>query len=83
MHRLPDWETRLAAFLEPLRLRAFAWGKHDCCIFTAGAVEAMTGVDAMAEFRGRYSTQIGAKRARRSTRSSSRCSRASPSAAIS
>jgi hypothetical protein len=65
MHRLPDWEARLAAYLEPLRLRAFAWGAHDCCTFAAGAVLAMTGVDAMGEFRGRYSTAIGSARALR------------------
>ena len=65
MHRLPDWEARLAAYLEPLRLRAFAWGKHDCCTFSAGAVEAMTGVDPMPEFRGHYSTAIGSARALR------------------
>lgn len=63
--RLPDWEARLAAYLEPLRLRPFAWGAHDCCLFCAGAVEAMTGADPMPEFRGRYSTVIGAERALR------------------
>jgi hypothetical protein len=63
MYRKPDWEARLAAYLEPLRLRAFAWGQHDCCTFSAGAVEAMTGVDPMPEFRGRYSTAIGSARA--------------------
>ncbi len=65
MDRKPDWETRLAAYLEPLRLRAFAWGEHDCCTFAAGAVEAMTGVDPMPEFRGRYSTARGSVRALR------------------
>jgi hypothetical protein len=63
MNRLPDWEARLAAYLEPLRTRAFVWGEHDCCLFSAGAVEAMTGVDPMPEFRGRYSTPIGSARA--------------------
>jgi hypothetical protein len=63
MYRLPDWEVRLAAYLQPLRLRAFAWGSHDCCTFAAGAVEAMTGVDPMPEFRGHYSTAIGSARA--------------------
>ncbi len=65
MYRLPDWEVRLAAYLEPLRLRAFAWGSHDCCTFSAGAVEAMTLVDPMPEFRGHYSTAIGSARALR------------------
>lgn len=65
MHRYPDWEVRLAAYLEPLRTRPFAWGDHDCCTFAAGAVAAMTGVDPMPEFRGRYSTAIGSARALR------------------
>lgn len=65
MHRYPDWEARLAAYLEPLRVRPFEWGRHDCCTFAAGAVEAMTGVDPMPEFRGRYSTAIGSARALR------------------
>ena len=63
MHRHPDWDTRLAAYLESIRLRAFEWGGHDCCLFAAGAVLAMTGDDPMAEVRGRYSTAIGAARA--------------------
>lgn len=65
MYRKPDWEVRLAAYLEPLRARAFAWGEHDCCTFAAGAVNAMTGVDPMPEFRGRYSTARGSVRALR------------------
>lgn len=65
MHRYPDWEARLAAYLEPLRARPFGWGAHDCCTFTGGGVEAMTGEDPMPEFRGRYSTAIGSARALR------------------
>lgn len=63
MTRKPDWEARLAAYLEPLRTRVFAWGRHDCCTFAAGAVLAMTEADPMPEFRGRYSTAIGSARA--------------------
>lgn len=65
MYRKPDWETRLAAYLEPLRARPFAWGEHDCCTFSAGAVAAMTDVDPMPEFRGRYTTAIGSGQALR------------------
>lgn len=65
MERLPDWEARLAAYLAPLRAMPFAWGAHDCCTFTAGAVEAVTGVDPMPEFRGRYRTRLGSLRALR------------------
>lgn len=60
--RFPDWEARLAAYLEPLRLRPFAWGQHDCCTFSAGAVRAMTGIDPMPEFRGHYRTARGSMR---------------------
>jgi hypothetical protein len=63
IERYVDWEVRLMAYLEPLRLTPFAWGKHDCCTFAAGAVKAMTGEDPMPEFRGRYSTAIGSARA--------------------
>lgn len=65
MYRLPDWEARLAAYLEPLRTRPFAWGSNDCCTFAAGAAAAMTGVDPMPEFRGRYTTARGSVRALR------------------
>jgi hypothetical protein len=65
MYRKPNWEVALAAYLEPLRLVPFAWGTHDCCTFAGGAVLAMTGLDPMVEFRGRYSTELGAKRALR------------------
>lgn len=65
MNRKPDWEARLAAYLEPLRAREFTWGSHDCCTFTAGAVEAMTGTDPMPEFRGAYRSAASASRALR------------------
>ena len=63
MHRRVDWEVRLAAFFEQHRARVFAWGSWDCCHFAAGSVEAMTGVDPMPEFRGKYRTAAGAARA--------------------
>lgn len=63
MDRYVDWEARLSAYLDPLRLMPFEWGRHDCCTFAAGAVYAMTGFDHMAEFRGRYTTRIGSLRA--------------------
>jgi hypothetical protein len=65
MNRFPDWEARLRIYLESVRELAFEWSTHDCCTFSAGAVEAMTGVDAMAEFRGAYSDEEAAKRALR------------------
>lgn len=63
--RLPDWEGRLGAYLRACRDMPFAYGRHDCCLFAAGAVIAMTGVDLMGEFRGRYRTARGSIRALR------------------
>lgn len=63
MKRFPDWETRLCAYLAPLRDKPFEWGTHDCCTFAAGAVEAMTGEDTIPEFRGAYSDQASADEA--------------------
>lgn len=59
MHRLPDWEARLGDYLEQVRETPFRWGRHDCAMFSAGAVQAMTGVDPAPEMRGRYSTARG------------------------
>jgi hypothetical protein len=39
----------------------FEWGRHDCCIFAADAIEVMTGVD-MAECLRGYTTALGAAR---------------------
>ena len=57
--RLPDWRPRLVAYLEEVRARPFAYGSHDCALFVAGAVQAMTGFDAAAGFRDRYDSLKG------------------------
>ena len=54
LSRLPDWRPRLIAYLDEVRARPFAYGRHDCALFAAGAVEAMTGVDLAVDYRGRY-----------------------------
>lgn len=65
MQRRPDWEQRLAAFLEETKVRPFEWGRCDCALFAAGAVEAVTGEDHGAAFRGRYRSPQGSLRALR------------------
>lgn len=60
--RKKDWEGGLADYLAEHRHNPFAWGRHDCVLFAAGAVAAMTGVDPAAEARGRYATRIGSLR---------------------
>lgn len=65
MPRLSDWEARLGAYLEAVRERPHVYGEHDCALHGASVVEALTGVDHGAPFRGRYSTELGAARALR------------------
>lgn len=62
MMRHPDWPTRLAAHLASVKALPFAWVHNDCCTFAAGAVRAITGVDHMAPYRGKYFTRTGATR---------------------
>lgn len=49
-----NWPRHLTAALEAAMLRPFAWGRHDCCLFAADCVIAMTGDDPMKAFRGKY-----------------------------
>jgi hypothetical protein len=60
--RLEGWEGRLAAYLDACLHKPFAYGEHDCCLFAAGAVEAVTGEDPAAYVRGSYKTPAGAAR---------------------
>lgn len=62
MTRLPDWQTRLTDYLAGAARRPFEEGAHDCALFAADAVRAMTGRDLAAEWRGSYaSTRAGLK----------------------
>lgn len=60
--RLPDWKSRLIAYLAEAAHKPFQPGVHDCALFSAGAVLAMTGVDFAADWRGRYTTLNGGLR---------------------
>lgn len=60
--RLKDWPSRLQAVFSAARARPFAWGEHDCCLQAAAAVQACTGVDLAAPWRGTYSTAAEAAR---------------------
>ena len=48
------WEQNLSDYIESVRDVPFEYGKHDCCCFISGSIEAMTGIDPMSEFRGQY-----------------------------
>lgn len=58
--RLPGWAERLAQCVEVARTRRFRWGEHDCCLWTAAVVQALTGYDLGEPFRGTYGTSDGA-----------------------
>lgn len=63
MTRRSTWEADLSAYIASVRSRAFEYGQHDCGLFAAGAVLAMTGDDPGAPFRGQYSTELGCAKA--------------------
>ncbi len=60
--RLAGWEAALAAAVEDARARPFEWGVHDCATWAFDVRRALTGQDAAAAWRGRYSTAKGALR---------------------
>lgn len=62
LQRLPGWPERLHAFLADALACPFAWAEHDCCHFAAQDVQALTGQDLLAPWRGRYRTRAGALR---------------------
>lgn len=62
MARKAGWESILAETIEAARHTPFAWGTHDCALWAADCVYAMTGVDYAAPFRGQYQTEAEAKR---------------------
>lgn len=57
--RVAIWEEALSDYISNKRDEPFQYGVNDCCMFAAGAVEAMTGVDPMEEFKGTYSDLRG------------------------
>lgn len=59
--RVRDWQARFASFIAARRGMPFAWGANDCCLFAAGAVDALTGEDPARELRG-YTTALEAAR---------------------
>ncbi|MFA5582239.1 MAG: hypothetical protein WDA25_09855 [Paracoccaceae bacterium] len=63
--RRPDWEKHLCAYLDANAARPFEYGQFDCCLFAAGAVDAMCGTDFRARWAGQYTTAAGALRVMR------------------
>lgn len=57
-----NWPQQVAATIKAATVRPFSWGELDCCLFAAEVVKAQTGTDLSADYRGRYSTELGAAR---------------------
>lgn len=57
LERLPDWEQRFHEFMDRGYSRVYKPGVTDCAIYCADMVEAITGVDPAAGWRGTYSTE--------------------------
>ena len=58
LKRTEHWATReFHDFLLARQAEPFAWGKNDCCLFPADAIQAFTGTDIAAEFRGKYHSE--------------------------
>jgi hypothetical protein len=51
----------LGEYLSMQTSRPWEWGRQDCCTFPADWVLAITGMDPLAEWRGRYSTESEAE----------------------
>ena len=56
------WRQRFDALVAQRSRTPFAWGSHDCCLWAADAVLAITGVDLAAAYRGTYACAAGAAR---------------------
>ncbi len=63
LKRIEGWEGRLADFVAQATPRPFQWGTWDCCLMPCDAAMLVAGVDPAAPFRGKYSTELGARRA--------------------
>lgn len=61
-NKLPDWTHRLDALVQERLTAPFAWGRHDCGIWAADVVQALTGVDALQEARATRGTAWAARR---------------------
>jgi hypothetical protein len=54
--RIVGWAEAMYAAIDAASQKDFAWGSHDCCMFAADILLAMTGVDYAGPVRG-YTTQ--------------------------
>lgn len=61
--RNKNWSLLLGNYIKENRKTPFEWGVFDCCLFVSTCCDIVCGVDPAKEYRGTYSTEVGAKRA--------------------
>lgn len=54
MNRHAQWEPRLVALVQKHMATPYHWGEHDCLLFAAEVVKAITGKDLGRKHRGKY-----------------------------
>lgn len=57
-----NWQKDFLALVEEKRSSPFEWGVNDCVLFAADCVVIMGNEDPAEASRGKYSTELGAKR---------------------
>lgn len=57
MTRRLDWPERIDAVIRSHSGAAFEYGAHDCVLFAADVVDALTGSDPASDVRGSYDAQ--------------------------
>ena len=60
MARLSNWQNNLSALIIERREVAFDFAHMNCMFWVADAVEAITGEDFLAAYRGKFRTEKGA-----------------------
>lgn len=60
--RKEGWELRLSEYIQSRVNTPFQWGEHDCSLFVLDCADVQLGSSYADDWRGSYSTAIGAKR---------------------
>lgn len=58
-----NWPTLLDSVIRQAATAPFCWGRHDCALFVADCIHAITGMDPAQAFRGAYDSQETAEAA--------------------
>lgn len=60
--RYPDWQNRLVDTIRAAKMQPFLWGEHDCLLFAADCIKAVSGNDYATAVRGTYHTAAEARK---------------------